>query len=360
MSICIGFESALAFYRSQGAFTLMDARTRAALRNADGRSRHLILAQLTVSGLDRAPQKAMSAASWWAQLPARTPGARFADEAAHAAALLARFGGDSAARNRPLDVLVPYSRDMRNSRYARCHIWQAAVPRRAFICLADGVYLSAPEFTFVQMARRLTREELVLLGFELCGTYGADGKGSALFDRVPLTTRNRLLRFVGAAGRFSGCARARWALRYVCDNAESPMEAKVAALLQIPCRYGGYGFPAPEMGREVRFGEKAAALAGTGSARCDLYWPGAQVACEYNGAYHYEDAGQAKRDEARAAALAREGITVLFLSYVQLRDQGRTDAFAAALARKLRVRAKKLNGDMAPRRAELRKNLGLP
>ena len=360
MSICIGFESALAFYRSRGAFTLMDAQTRTALRNADGRSLHLMLAQLTVGGLDREPQAAMPAARWWAQLPARRPGARFAAEAAHAAALLALFGGDSSLRNRPLDVLVPQSQDVRNSGHVRCHLWQGTVPRHAFLRLGDGVYLSAPEFAFVQLARQRSREELVLLGFELCGTYGADGEGSALFDRVPLTTRNRLLRFAGAAGRFSGCSRARWALRYVCDNAESPMEAKVAALLQVPRRYGGYGLPAPEMGRVVPFGEKGAALAGTDSARCDLFWPGAQVACEYNGAYHYEDPEQAKRDEARTAALAHEGVTALSLSYRQLSDQGQTDAFAASLARKLRVRAKKLSADIAPLRADLRKRLGLP
>ena len=119
----------------------------------------------------------------------------------------------------PIDVLIFDERERRRSRGVRCHTWKTALPTNAFFG-ARGVYVSSPEFVFLQLANELTIAQLVALGCELCGTYVLLPRGvthpGALDESPkrlsPLTSGDKLREFVDALGKANGKAKAKRAL----------------------------------------------------------------------------------------------------------------------------------------------------
>lgn len=73
--------------------------------------------------------------------------------------------------NGSLDVLTSSSNAKHESKYFRFHNYTGSYPAGSFLKLKDNIYLASPELLFCQMAQNLSIEKLLLLGFELCGTY---------------------------------------------------------------------------------------------------------------------------------------------------------------------------------------------
>ena len=71
----------------------------------------------------------------------------------------------------PIEVLLHDKSQRTRSKAVRARIWATPVVPTAFRTARKGIYVSSPEFAFLQMATRLTLPELVALGMELCGTY---------------------------------------------------------------------------------------------------------------------------------------------------------------------------------------------
>jgi hypothetical protein len=109
---------------------------------------------------------------------------------------------------------------------------------------------------------------------------------------------------LSGAGRW-GIAKVRRALALVDPRAESPPESRVRVALVL----AGLN-PVPQF--DVVDG-------GEWLGRVDLAFPGAKIAIEYEGVYHFED-GQIVRDDARYARLREVGWTVIRLSAADLRD----------------------------------------
>lgn len=113
-----------------------------------------------------------------------------------------------------------------------------------------------------------------------------------------MTTR-QLAQFLRMNPGMHGAKRAQRALSYIAKGAESPREAKCALLFGLPVALGGYGLGIPLMGYEVECTGEAYAIAETRMLRCDLFWPSARLAMEYQSRAFHE--GNCTVLETRAA-----------------------------------------------------------
>ena len=98
-----------------------------------------------------------------------------------------------------------------------------------------------------------------------------------------------------------GVKRARRALRYVRERAESPRETLLRLMLVFA------RLPEPELNLPLWQGEQFI-------ARPDLLYPAYRVVIEYDGRHHVDDRAQYERDIARREALERAGWRVIVVT----------------------------------------------
>ena len=238
----------------------------------------------------------------------------------------------------PLCVLVPRVSDRGRSVRVNASVWGAPLPRGAFRSVQRDIYVSSPEFTFLQMARRLELVPLIALGMELCGTYRREAlNGETLYDQPALTTPKDLGAFLNKVGSVHGAKRARRALSYVAPNSASPLETSVYLLLCLPYRLGGYNFPRPVLNAGIRLGKRGREHTLRRSSFPDLYWRKAKLDLECHGKVH-ELQRTRTEDSMRRKALERMKVEVVELTYDEVRDPKMFRATAIRLAKKLGLR----------------------
>lgn len=273
-------------------------------------------------------------------------GAALADAGLHA------FG----IHERPYHVLVADAASRGKSQLVRSHVCAAAYPPGSFRRLTHDLYVSSPELCFLQLAPSLPFGRLALLGMELCGGYALDADDSEGFRRrEPLSTAAALRRVSQRFSGVKGAKPARLAARFLVDGALSPMEAAVVLLLCAPTSRGGYGLAPPVLNAEVRLTRLSARW--PASRFCDLYWPARRLAIEYDSNRFHVGADRIARDASRRAQLAREGVTVLTLTWDQVRDVIQFHEVALLVAARLQGGFRCSRSDWASRRAELRRQV---
>lgn len=265
----------------------------------------------------------------------------------------------------PIDVLIFDERERRRSKDVRCHTWKTPLPANSFFGVR-GMYVSSPEFTFLQLANELTVAQLIALGCELCGTYVLLPRGvthPGALDELPkrlspLTSRDKLKEFVECLGKANGKTKAKRALKYVVDGSRSPMETMVYMLLCLPPMLGGYGLSKPVMNAEIALDDEARAMALRRTCYGDLCWPDAQppLDIEYHGEVHV-GGNQMKSDVGRELAIEHMGWRVITITSPQVFDAARFGTFVRDVASAVRKRlaSPTLNNELA--RDELRHEL---
>ena len=234
----------------------------------------------------------------------------------------------------PVDLLVESSASRRNSRNRRCRIWNHRLPDGAFVPLGQDVYLSRPEFVFLQLAVDLNDTELLLLGYEMCGFYAVRRRGIAHAERCrPLMTTGSLKRFLDRmAPGIHGLLRARRTVPRVLDRSASAAETAMVALLCTPRSHGGYGLPLPHMNPQVTIPAKLRELLGGHPLMCDAYWPDARFALEYDGKLDHEGADGRARDRNRISRLTAAGIVIETITWRELSNPWQFDKVARRVA----------------------------
>lgn len=224
------------------------------------------------------------------------------------------------------------------------------------------VFVSSPELCFVQMGTLFPFPQLVEMGFELCGTYCLPVGGTDGFCRgLPLTDSVALRSFAEkeAAGE-RGVVAARKALRFVASGSASPQETVLAMLLCLPSCFGGCGFPMPKMNHRIEMPLRGRHSASKRYFLCDLFWPEAQLAVEYDSDRHHTGADRIADDANRRAALARRGIEVVTVTNRQMRNLSEFDLVVGLLAKRLGKRMRPRSRDRAAKQRELRRALLSP
>ena len=248
--------------------------------------------------------------------------------------------GFEVSKKKPLDLLFYKGGTKSESQQIRSHTTSRALPAGSLVRLSDNVLIASPELVFAQVAGEHPFGQFIMAGCELCGRYrvlGDDGTRLPLpEERLQLTCAENItdmLRQLGLGPR----TKAARAARYLFDNARSPMEAKVALLLSMPPRLGGFGLPRPVLNPDYHLGPEALVLYPCETCHPDLYWPEARFDVEYDGSDTHTAEAHA-RDVARAVAFAREGLEVLTVTKAQVYSRRAFDEVAGIVARRLHRR----------------------
>ena len=238
----------------------------------------------------------------------------------------------------PLHILVGSKNARKATGGLECHICSEQLPSGSLILAAPGLAVSSPELCFLQMANEFSLIKLIMLGFELCGTYRLDPVNDperGFRDDQPLTTVAKLDSFVDKAIGLKGRTNARRALQYIADNAASPRETALTLLLTLPYRLGGYGFPLPLLNCRIDVKTNAKRTANKTRLYCDLYWPDKQVDVEYDSDAYHAKPDRIARDAIRRNALISVGVTVITVSRTQIINTGELRKVAEVLSKLL-------------------------
>lgn len=181
------------------------------------------------------------------------------------------------------------------------------------------------------MAAQLSLEELVALGFELCGTYAIQ-ESHTVYNAIPLTTPERLRAFLSRADGIKGVTTARRALRYVIANSASPMETALVIFLTLPYSLGGYGIDQPQLNYRIDIPANLTCEVRSRYFVCDLLWPAYSLAIEYDSNLAHAGINRTVHDSMRRSVLTALGISVLSVTWPQVRDKRAFEQLARLVA----------------------------
>ena len=278
-----------------------------------------------------------------------------------------RLGIGEPTEERPFEVLLRDAGQRTRSRAVRAKIWPSPLAPPSFRKAYKNIYISSPEFAFLQMATRLELPELIALGMEFCGTYRRnvelpriDGSGITLttaYQQPPLSNLRRLHGYIGSMKSAPGQQKALKALEYVLPDSASPMETALYLLLCLPRRLGGYALPKPVLNPAIFFSESGRKFTLNNSAKPDLYWSDARLDLEYNSdEFHGED--RRAISSMRRKALERMRVEVIGLTPDELFSVELFHATAVRIAHQLgrRIRSER-EGTFIKMRVALRQML---
>lgn len=195
------------------------------------------------------------------------------------------------------------------------HAWNSPIPPNAFALVGSGLYVSTPEFTFLQLSRELSPLALALVGCALCASYRLDVQTGQIVQRQPLTSVALLRSFIEQAQGVRGKRNALRALDMLADGAESPQEVNLFLLASLPVDAGGSAIGDLNFNYEVGVEERDAPIldrATRTSFRIDMGVPSRGVGIEYLGKHHEL---QLDQDRERQNALLSKGQRILQAKY---------------------------------------------
>lgn len=209
----------------------------------------------------------------------------------------------------PLEVLVT-AKDQRakQPRGSRIHLAQNLADLPAFVKV-DGIYVASPELVFVQMASSMSFTEALLFAYYLCGDYRPSEVRFATGNQA-LTSVDKLTAFLDALPPTWGKKRAQSVLRYVIDGSNSPQESRLAIVIVLPPRRGGFGLMHPTLNTPVPGTTK------TG----DLCWLDHKLILEYDSNENHQSVQSLNADSIRRAKIELAGYHVISVTSQQLRS----------------------------------------
>ena len=247
------------------------------------------------------------------------------------------------SEDHPLDILVGDSNSRRQSAELAPHVWTGQIPGGAFARIAQSVYVSSPEFMFLQLAGTLDAVELARLGNELCGTYSLR-LGERFTERNhPLTSKAKLAGMVKRAKGLYGAGKANEALRWICDKSASPQETNTLLALCLPKRLEGYGLPLPELNPKVKVGERLREYLNGEYYYPDAMWTKVvrgkriRITVEYDSHEHHDSDVDAEHTRIRRNEFKTMGFLVTSINRSQMNDPNQFLYAARQIARDLGI-----------------------
>jgi len=263
----------------------------------------------------------------------------------------------------PVHILLSSQEYRRESIVAIQHVFSAETPIGCFMNIGKRFVVSSPEFCFLQMANEIELLELIELGFELCGDYSLPLPNDeqkperGFYNRPSLTNTKKIGAFLEGMTSTKGHRKAVRALKYLQDGSASPMETKLAMLLTLPHKLGGYGFDLPELNSRVSLSKIAKRHFSKDYYVCDLLWPDTKTAVEYDSDLFHTGSERIANDSKRRNVLTSIGVDVLTVTRQQLYSIPELEKVARILAKYLGKRLRHENGNFATAHQKLRRQL---
>lgn len=191
-----------------------------------------------------------------------------------------------------LDVAVPSQKTRLKASFASNTVYEAGLPNNSFIDVGGGVRIPCPELLFIEMVSVMGAASHVLLGYELCGTFARDADdprgGGVMFDVPPATSVYKILAYMADCHQVIGVITARERLAYVADNAWSPMESVLAAMLALPIQELGYGLGPIELNVRHQNAPELISRGCVSSRVPDIELSGRPIGFNYDGRGHLD------------------------------------------------------------------------
>ena len=169
-------------------------------------------------------------------------------------------------------ILVPDTMSRATNEKVVRHRWNGPVPEGAFWRLTDKVYVSTPEFTYLQLAGVLSTAQLALVGCAMVSPYHLDNN-NVVRPREPMTTTEQLRDFLEACPVAYGSRKAKQTLAYVTDTLTNTLDLHLWARFCFPACYGGMGLPRAQVNSLVApYRSKKAAKTNPEPFVANLYW----------------------------------------------------------------------------------------
>jgi len=262
----------------------------------------------------------------------------------------------------PVHVLVGRGASRRAGATVSPHVWSSELVPGSLVRIAPGILASSPEHLFLQMATRLDDLGLIWLGSLLCATFSQrPNNPGPLLPAYPLTTVARLEAHLAPAAErgVHGARNALRLVRHVVESAASTREIMLPLIGCLPLRMGGRAITKPQLNRYIEFDKRFASTRGRAGCSCDLLWPEARLALEYDSdLYHASSKGIARGND-KQSALQSAGYRMEAMSTDQFEHVASTDSVLLRIMAHLGLRDRTTDCayDWQKRRWELRKRL---
>lgn len=222
--------------------------------------------------------------------PDPDPGQRWSSRTLQAE--LNRFGeAGRFSPQRPLHALVAQKEKRLQLKGVKCSFRSTAHPPKAFVDLGNGLAMSSPELLFVELASVMEPAVHLLLGMELCGRFSRDAcnprNGTVTYDIEPVTSVERLRAFARQASGIRGARRALATIDRIVENAWSPTEALLAALIVLPGDEFGYELWPITLNPRKEASENLLPYVSASSRVPDILFNATSIGLNYDGEDHF-------------------------------------------------------------------------
>lgn len=230
--------------------------------------------------------------------------------------------------------------------------------------------VTSPALTLLTMAPSLSRTQLLMAMYELCGEFSVfrpferaerflqeayrqgmiplgagwirvkdtQGRKTNLWRRDPLVEKHELEQFARNIDGFDGAKKFRWALERMTGTCASPFEVQASMLLGLGRRVGGEGLPIKNNHR-LALTKLARNLYRHECCYADIYIEGTEahpaIDIECQGSSVHGSEAASILDSDRAAALESLGVQVLPLTYRQFVNEESYEAVRTLIGKKL-------------------------
>ena len=266
----------------------------------------------------------------------------------------------------PVDCLVSRQAGRAHVPGAVRHLCGGAYPAGSFCRTAEGALVACAPLCIVQVAPALGDVAVIELLSEFMGYFVPDAASpTGLRHAPPAFTAaefrawfSELARVRDAAGQRlpRGARRVRSLLELAVQRAASPGEARVALVLSLPTKMGGYGLPVPRLNAAIWLPAAAARAYGVDRFVCDLTWDDGTIV-EYKGEAVHKQPSRRATDARKENILNHVGNRVIVVEKYQLASKAMTDEVALMVSERLRVPVDLEDPDFLCRQPLLRRDL---
>ena len=221
----------------------------------------------------------------------------------------------------PIHISVSNKAHRNQGQLFATHFMAGSLPENSFIQLERNIAVASPELCFLRASNFLSFPSLVVFACDLCAAYSrsfSDPFGQQ--RRTPVTSAAKIMAFLDKVKNVKGIKTARTAIKYVLENANSPMESKLAAISQLPISRGGFRLLKPDLNFRVNLSESGKSLVKRDSLYCDMVWKDQKVVVEYDSNLSHLSKRQHFYDKQRITALNLSGYTVISITAENLRN----------------------------------------
>lgn len=215
--------------------------------------------------------------------------------------------------NEKIDVAVASKVHIYPSSHFKFHMYSGKYPKGSFYRLNETIYIACPELMFCQLASTYSFEKLLLLGYEICGTYSYNENSPIGFSNnlCPLTCVQNISNYIEKLKKcsynFHGLKQAKKAVAYILDNSASPQESRLSILLTGPRSIGAFGLNYCSLNQKVELSDKAALICSQSYVYPDISILNKKIAIEYDSDSFHDNENQNRKDKRRINALQYDG-----------------------------------------------------